>query len=895
MMQRASGRDIARGLVALVALAALVLGVPIALLRLVGSPVPTSVPHWSEIARALRGSHIADATLVKGAALVCWVAWAALVACVIAESLAWVAGRATVRLPLMAPVQVWSARLVASVVIAVTSVAGMVRPAVAVPSVSRAFVAAASPLPTPTTVVASDPPGGTSAEEAAVAARPALPTPAGAKRYVVEPPGSRQRDTLWGIAERHLGNPERWSEIFELNKGRDTAGHRLTNPHWIYAGEELIMPADAVGVDPIDVAPVAPPVSPAPPASQTPQTPPGDAAPVEPAPVEPPSSAPSPVEMQVVPDTNSPPQAAAKSPAGWRIAHAVTDLLPPRLGTGNAIGGGILAAGVVAALDRRRRVRQRKHRAGAPFIVPDDELAGTELGLRVAADFDRAEFVQLTLELVRRNAPTAEVLGVRVGSRQVAIRFAASPGSVDAPFRAAGDDWVLARRAITSELVDESRGLHSVDLPLVTLGETDDNETVLLNLGGASPVSVGGSREAISGFLWAAATELASGEWIQSGRLIVVGLGDDLGDLPGVTTVQNVAGVSAFGAGDVLVSGEPVGALAERGAVLAVGPIADARSRLVLSGDSLKADALDVVVRPQTLPPEKVADIARLLEPQVPEVEDVEVPEDVVTCESSGSVDVPEVEVRVFGPIEIVGGEKPLARAKSIELVAYLSLHRESIVDADRLREALWPGRPPGTTLYTTASVARNHLGRASDGELHLPLLPNGDRIYRLGKSVGTDYERFAGGVRRAKTQAPADAMRSLRHALELVRGRPFEVAGRGFDWAYVEGFVVSLENEIAAAAHQLASLCLEAGDPDGARWATRRGLRASPGNEQLYRDLMRAADFEGNRAGVEAVLKELAHVVEDDSPLDALHPDTVQLYNELTSRERPAPLTRTA
>jgi hypothetical protein len=57
----------------------------------------------------------------------------------------------------------------------------------------------------------------------------------------------------------------------------------------------------------------------------------------------------------------------------------------------------------------------------------------------------------------------------------------------------------------------------------------------------------------------------------------------------------------------------------------------------------------------------------------------------------------------------------------------------------------------------------------------------------------------------------------------------------------------------------------------------------------------MRAADFEGNRAGVEAVLKELAHVVEDDSPLDALHPDTVQLYNELTSRERPAPLTRTA
>src|SRR5206468_12839522 len=41
-----------------------------------------------------------------------------------------------------------------------------------------------------------------------VAARPALPEPAGSKRYIVDPPGGRQRDTLWGIAERHLGNPE---------------------------------------------------------------------------------------------------------------------------------------------------------------------------------------------------------------------------------------------------------------------------------------------------------------------------------------------------------------------------------------------------------------------------------------------------------------------------------------------------------------------------------------------------------------------------------------------------------------------------------------------------------------------------------------------------------------
>jgi len=223
-------------------------------------------------------------------------------------------------------------------------------------------------------------------------------------------------------------------------------------------------------------------------------------------------------------------------------------------------------------------------------------------------------------------------------------------------------------------------------------------------------------------------------------------------------------------------------------------------------------------------------------------------------------------------------------------------MHKGSVVDADRLREALWPGRAPGTTLYTTASVARNHLGRASDGAQHLPLLPNGERVYRLASSVGTDYERFAEGVRRAKNEDGADAIQTLRAALGLVRGRPFDVSTRGYEWAHVQGFVTCIENEIAGAAHQLAQLCLEAGDAEGARWATRQGLLASPGNEQLFRDEMEAADLEGNLAGVEALMKELAHIVEEDSPLEGLHPETVALYNQLTSGERAAPrLSRTA
>ena len=58
----------------------------------------------------------------------------------------------------------------------------------------------------------------------------------------------QRRDTLWDIAERHLGDPFRWQEIFQLNQGRPQAdGTCLTDPDLIYAGWRLDMPADAVG------------------------------------------------------------------------------------------------------------------------------------------------------------------------------------------------------------------------------------------------------------------------------------------------------------------------------------------------------------------------------------------------------------------------------------------------------------------------------------------------------------------------------------------------------------------------------------------------------------------------------------------------------------------------
>lgn len=57
------------------------------------------------------------------------------------------------------------------------------------------------------------------------------PTPSGTTYTVVE------RDTLWDIAGAHLGDPNRWPEVYDLN--RATIGE---NPDLIFPGQVLTLP-----------------------------------------------------------------------------------------------------------------------------------------------------------------------------------------------------------------------------------------------------------------------------------------------------------------------------------------------------------------------------------------------------------------------------------------------------------------------------------------------------------------------------------------------------------------------------------------------------------------------------------------------------------------------------
>ena len=72
--------DIAIGLLAVVLLAALTIGVPVALVTLVGLPVPKSMPSMSVLTGQLNAL-----TILKVLSVIVWLAWLQLVWCVIVE------------------------------------------------------------------------------------------------------------------------------------------------------------------------------------------------------------------------------------------------------------------------------------------------------------------------------------------------------------------------------------------------------------------------------------------------------------------------------------------------------------------------------------------------------------------------------------------------------------------------------------------------------------------------------------------------------------------------------------------------------------------------------------------------------------------------------------------
>jgi LysM domain len=239
----------------------------------------------------------------------------------------------------------------------------------------------------------------------------------------------------------------------------------------------------------------------------------------------------------------------------------------------------------------------------------------------------------------------------------------------------------------------------------------------------------------------------------------------------------------------------------------------------------------------------------------------------------------PTIEIRVLGPVEVVGAARPFTRAWSLELVVYLAMHPGG-ASSDQWSTHLWPSRSMAqASLHSTASAARRALGSAANGEDHLP---RSHGRLTLGPGVSTDWDKFR---RFAGSEDPG----AWRRALDLIRGRPFDGL-RSTDWAVFSHVQANIESVVVDVSVRRAEFCLEASDSAGAEWAARQGLLVSPYDERLFRLRMRAADLAGNPAGVEAVMGELLQLVGDEvEPFDSVHPETYELYRTLSRRNIPA------
>ncbi len=102
---------ILRGIAALITLLVLVVGLPLLLVRLGGSPIPRHILGWHQLERALLRRD--NGTIFFGAVRdISWIAWAAFTVAVLAEALAALRGRNAPRLGL-GGLQATAGRLVA--------------------------------------------------------------------------------------------------------------------------------------------------------------------------------------------------------------------------------------------------------------------------------------------------------------------------------------------------------------------------------------------------------------------------------------------------------------------------------------------------------------------------------------------------------------------------------------------------------------------------------------------------------------------------------------------------------------------------------------------------------------------------------------------------------------
>jgi hypothetical protein len=568
--------DTLRGLLAALLMLIIAVGVPAALVKIVGNPIPKSPQNLD--------SQVSIRFVLDIIVCIVWLAWAQLVTCMFSEFVAGVRGSGLPwRVPFAAAAQQDFARRLVTALLLLATVGQGLRSAPA-PSGAGARPAAA----TATVAGALEQVGNAAVGQADAAARQATAAlhaqgsaPAGGLRgqevreYIVMPPQGRHHDSLWDIADRYLGSGIRYREIFALNEGRlQPDGQRLTLESLIRPGWTLVLPADAHGEGLIEVGAGAVPVPAQPTAPVTQHgsgaqagsgtsgthagsgtlagsgslagsghlsgsgSLAGSGSVAGPGEIAVPSPRPATGQPAVPAATVTPPPAQQPSglarvvltggsvqgqeaPAPTRAPNIPWDL----------VGAELLAAGVLEALITMRRRRARYRTAGAGVVLPDADAAGVEVAVRLGADQAGAEFLDRALRvlagrLAEEDRPVPEVYAARRSAEALELLLAVPLPKAPPPFTAenGGARWVLDRSVPMPDTPPAAAPLPG----LVSIGG-DGHGRVFVDLEAAGgTICVEGDLNRARSVVAAAAVELVTNRWSDDMRVTLVGFGEAL-------------------------------------------------------------------------------------------------------------------------------------------------------------------------------------------------------------------------------------------------------------------------------------------------------------------------------------------------------------------------------
>jgi nucleoid-associated protein YgaU len=349
----------------------------------------------------------------------------------------------------------------------------------------------------------------------------------------------REGDTLSSIAREHLGDPERWPEIADASAGiTQPGGYTLQDPDQIDIGWTLIIPATtaqeaAAGPQEAEEDPTEPVDTSALDEAVTAVT---DAAEGASAAADANTSPEQAEETGAAEESpvESAPAAQAEAPASDAAPSAEVEdaITVPWTGVGS-----ILAASILSTVLARRLYTQRKRRADqkipAAATVDLDQVRLTRIEDPTALGFvDRALRTLSALQL--RNGQTLpDVRLARLTDSHLEI-YAAAGHALPAPFEATEDPatWLLPRTAPLAD--DETIGDIVAPYPaLVTIGTDHEGHQILVDLEHLAALGIHASARTSMPVMRALTVSLATSQWADDLSITTVGVCPELEDALG--------------------------------------------------------------------------------------------------------------------------------------------------------------------------------------------------------------------------------------------------------------------------------------------------------------------------------------------------------------------------